>query len=209
MHYTAFVTPDTNLAGDAANWLVSCGKNPGALPNNILVQGVARGNRATSYAGNWQLAINPSEPSDWAAAHALVWDSALTDDEMVQVSSSMLGSLSNSLVNISSLGSTCECTMALPSCNSTSTASQRLCLVCRKCVPGTYSSPACNGCMQCQYGSYTPFAGASACAQCFPGSYGMLPGATACLTCPGAKYAPFLGMTFCLDVSLMCSTLFV
>jgi hypothetical protein len=207
-HWLGWLTPVSSIAGDVADWLVFCGKNPGTAPNNILAHGTPRGVAATSYAASWQLSVNYDpygETSDWAVSHAMVWDVSLTDAEMAQVSTTMLSSLSNSLVNIAEMGSTCGCSMPVPACGGFSNSSQTPCFKCAKCALGTYTSPVCStGCLQCQYGTYSSLAGASACTHCPAGSYSMSPGASACLTCPAGKYGLYIGMTYCMDVSGKC-----
>jgi hypothetical protein len=72
-----WITPTSSIAGDVADWLVFCGKNPGTAPNNILAHGLAIGSKASAYSGNWQLSINYNEQSDWAASNVIVWDQVI------------------------------------------------------------------------------------------------------------------------------------
>jgi hypothetical protein len=76
-HWTEWITPTSSIAGDVADWLVFCGKNPGTAPNNILAHGLAIGSKASAYSGNWQLSINYNEQSDWAASNVIVWDQVI------------------------------------------------------------------------------------------------------------------------------------
>jgi hypothetical protein len=198
-------------SGTLDNWLVMCGKNPGQNPNNMLRDGQAVGTKSVSISPNWQLTINIElqwrEHSDWAVAQAFVWDQALTDQEMAQVSTLMLNSLSNASIDVANTGTpqACSraCNMTLPACAVSLTQPQATCQACGQCVAGTYTAPMCNGdCLQCQYGTYATSAGASACAQCSTGSFSAVMGATACVMCAAGTYAPFRGAMQCISVSL-------
>ncbi len=147
-----------------------------------------------------------AQASDFAAAHALVWDQALSDAEMVQVSSALVGSLTNSSIRVDTLGSpsTCNCSVTWPACGGvSSTATQYACPFCTKCKAGAFLAPACNGsCLECPYGTFSVSpAGASSCTRCPAGTYSRVPGATGCLLCPPGTYSPPMGMTYCISVS--------
>ena len=84
-HYNDnFKSSGTNTSPD--NWVCVIGKNSGSTPGNILIDGVASGT-ATGGAGNYTLGINngqfTGEYSDFAFNCVMIWDSALTDAEMV------------------------------------------------------------------------------------------------------------------------------
>jgi hypothetical protein len=92
-HYDGWKTP--YLTANLNDWLCMIGKNGGAVPNNILADGVARGN-ATGGTGNLQLTINSgtygsTESSDWALSCVMIWEGHLTDAEMVDL---------NTIINI-------------------------------------------------------------------------------------------------------------
>jgi hypothetical protein len=190
-------------AGAVTDWLVMCWKNPGTAPRNILSQGVRVGRLNTSLTANFPLELNRRggpDASSWAAAHAIVWNHALTDTEMEQVSTAMLDSLTRP-VDISTLNATCQCSLALAACNGSSPASQLPCPACTRCGAGTYTSPMCGiGCLACPYGTFSTSAGASSCERCPAGSYSMVAGARTCLACLGGKYS-LVGTSSCLDVS--------
>jgi hypothetical protein len=81
------------------DWVVMCGTNSTsvAIQNNILINGVASGS-ANGGTGGFTLCINNGpygEESDFAFQQVLIWDQALTADQMAFVSSSLLGYLSS------------------------------------------------------------------------------------------------------------------
>ena len=84
-----WMTQSSTSVGTLTNWLVTCGKNGGTLPNNILIDGVASGTN-NGGVGNAQLCINvPYEQSDWQFSYAIIWDQTLTDSELVSVSNAL------------------------------------------------------------------------------------------------------------------------
>ncbi len=90
---------------DPVDWLVCCGKNSGSTPNNILMDGVAKGT-ATGGIGNRQLSINyggTPERSDWEFSECLIWDSALSDANMLAVSQLLSNHLSTGK-NVNEIG---------------------------------------------------------------------------------------------------------
>jgi hypothetical protein len=202
------------ISGTVTDWLVTCWKNPGMLPNNVLLNGVASGKLNTNFWANWQMSLNNPNPyggevSDWAASHVMIWSEALTDAEMAQVSTAFVNSLSDASVQVSALGSfsTCNCSMAWTACGGgSSTGTQVACLACIKCKSGTYLAPLCNGgCFACPYGTFsnstTP--GGSSCTKCSVGLFSPVAGAKECFGCPEGRYAPSTGMTMCLGVSIL------
>ena len=92
VYYGAFRTAQTNV-GTLDNWLVCCGKNSGTIPKNILVDntGIAT---STGGSGNIRLSINNgtytggsgNEKSDWAFSGCLIWNTQLSDANMLAVS---------------------------------------------------------------------------------------------------------------------------
>ena len=85
-HYEFFVTPGTSI-GNLDDWVCTIGKNGGTTPNNILVDGVGRGN-ATGGTGGQDLRINLGsfgETSDWALCCVIIYDSILTDAHMIKL----------------------------------------------------------------------------------------------------------------------------
>jgi hypothetical protein len=80
--------------GTIDNWVVACGKNSGSIPNNFMVDGIGVAT-STGGLGNDTLSINSRalEYSDWAFSHVLIWDQALTDDEMLLISNYLLDHL--------------------------------------------------------------------------------------------------------------------
>ncbi len=194
----AWVTDQYQVsASPAGDWLVMCGKNPGTAPNNILRHGEPRGIKDTAFEANWTLTINTGlvggEYSDWAVAHAIVWDKALTDAEMSQVSRDMINSLTNASIQVSSIGNK---GVVLAACSG---GSGRLpCPACMPCTAGRFAAPACNGqCLECPYGTYSAVVAAPACMACGTGTYSAVMGATACVACVQGTYAPYVGMSSC------------
>jgi hypothetical protein len=87
--YEGWKTQLSTSIGTLDDWLCCIGKNVGVTPNNILIDGVGFGT-ATGGTGNSsiQLCINGSafnEPSDWALSCVVIWDTELTDAEMVDL----------------------------------------------------------------------------------------------------------------------------
>jgi hypothetical protein len=196
---------EDQISGPLTDWVIVCSKNPGTFPNNIIVNGALRGKSSTNFVANWQLSINrPNEQSEWAVAHAMVWDTALTNSELSDVSTAWVNSLYNSSIQLATLGtpSTCNCSVAWPACSGLSAGTQIPCAACGKCKPGRYRAPACDsGCMACPHGTYSSVGGESACTLCPAGSFSMMGGASACMACNAGKYYPFTGSSLCLDVS--------
>ena len=88
--------------GVLTDWLVMCGKNGGSVPNNILVDGIAAGFRDGG-AGSSSLSINnhtfsPSENSDWAFRELMIWNTSLSDAEMVVASTALRISLNEGTI---------------------------------------------------------------------------------------------------------------
>jgi len=83
-------TYKTNSAATSSatklNWLCTIGKNSGSTPGNILLDGVASGT-ASGGTGNNILTLNTglasSQLSDFAFSCVIIWNTALTDAEMV------------------------------------------------------------------------------------------------------------------------------
>ena len=81
--------------GLLTDWLVMCGRNTGSKPNNIFVDGVAAG-YWTGGSGSSVLGINISptyENSDWEFRELMIWNTSLSDAEMVTVSTALRVSL--------------------------------------------------------------------------------------------------------------------
>jgi len=77
-------TPQTSI-GILNDWCCCIGKNGGSTPNNIIIDGVGRGN-ATGGDGNRTLTINNNpytDYSDWAMSAVIIWDKHLADNDMV------------------------------------------------------------------------------------------------------------------------------
>ena len=88
--YDGWKTNSTSI-GSIDDWLCVIGKNSTSTPNNILIDGVSSG---VSPGGigypSLQLCINnntttPTEKSDWALSCIMIWDTNLTDDEIVSL----------------------------------------------------------------------------------------------------------------------------
>jgi hypothetical protein len=83
-----WITIENNV-GNLTDWLCCIGKNSGNMPGNILIDGVASGIN-TGGVGGYTLAINTNiygQLSDWAVSCVMVWDQALTDQEMITLNS--------------------------------------------------------------------------------------------------------------------------
>ena len=80
--------------GVVTDWLVLCGKNGGSIPNNILVDGIAAG-VTNGGEGNDYLGINLPlyDSGDWAFRELMIWNTALSDEEMRIASNSLWTSL--------------------------------------------------------------------------------------------------------------------
>ena len=75
------------------NWIVQGGRNKGTTLYNVMTNGEAKGT-GTSGTGNLQLGINiptwSNEFCSFQVSDVLIWDQALTDDEMVLVSDKLM-----------------------------------------------------------------------------------------------------------------------
>lgn len=75
---------DIDIVGNDTDWVSTCAKNEGAIPNNIYINGVASGVKDGGQ-GNLKLSINnnPSlidENSDFSLSYLIIWDTILTDE---------------------------------------------------------------------------------------------------------------------------------
>ena len=79
----------------STNWLVMCGKNGGSVPNNILVDGIARGINPGG-GGSSVLSINLFDTGNnghWAFLELMIWNISLSDSDMLVVSTALQNSL--------------------------------------------------------------------------------------------------------------------
>jgi hypothetical protein len=78
----------TGYTTDLDNWICTIGKNVGATPGNIVIDGVASG-IAGGGAGTLRLGVNygnfAAESSDWALSCVMIWSEGLTDAEMIDL----------------------------------------------------------------------------------------------------------------------------
>jgi len=76
----------TNSIGNIDDWLCCIGKNSGNIPGNILIDGIESGIK-TGGSGSASLRLNggkfPGDASDWAMSCVMIWDQALTNEEMI------------------------------------------------------------------------------------------------------------------------------
>ena len=91
VYYNGFSTATTGVP-PATDWLNCCAKNGGTAPNNVRFNGVAYGT-AVSIAAFGQLSINgnPSTEicNDWKFSYVVIYNSILTDAEMLSVSNKL------------------------------------------------------------------------------------------------------------------------
>ena len=97
---------NTNIssAGLLNDWLCCIGKNGGSIPGNILADGVGVGT-AIGGVGDDRLSINTGpfhEPSDWALSCVMIWNTHLTDAEMVDLNT-IVNTYKNDGISIKSL----------------------------------------------------------------------------------------------------------
>ncbi len=155
-----FVSADASITTDPYIWLVLCSKSNGRAPNNVVANGRAIGasDKVYSLPANAQLSVNmgqPDEKSDWAFAHALAWNRALSDSELANVSNVMWEALNDESIDIAKQGR-CDC--AVPT-------------ACEMCPAGKYKSSEGSAlCVPCANGSFSA-AGASICTACSAGKY--------------------------------------
>ena len=105
VYYEGWKT-NTNIssAGLLNDWLCCIGKNGGSIPGNILADGVGVGT-AIGGVGDDRLSINIgpfNEPSDWALSCVMIWDTHLTDAEMVDLNT-IINNYKNDGISIKSL----------------------------------------------------------------------------------------------------------
>jgi hypothetical protein len=93
-HFNGWKTP-TNLSvlTNKTDWLCMIGKNGGTTPNNIIANGIGRGNATGGDGGNsFILGINNDSygsvtKSDWALSAVIIYNTQLTDDNMFKLNS--------------------------------------------------------------------------------------------------------------------------
>ena len=88
------ITPEVEQSiGVLTDWLVICGKNTGSIPYNVLVDGVPVGSSAGGD-GTDVLSINMVNGiGDWGFKELMIWTSALSDADVVEVSTALQNSL--------------------------------------------------------------------------------------------------------------------
>ena len=79
----------SGYTSDLDNWVCTIGKNVGATPGNILIDGIACGT-ASGGAGTLRLGVNygaygTGESSDWCLSCVMIFSEALTDAEMINL----------------------------------------------------------------------------------------------------------------------------
>jgi hypothetical protein len=99
-HYDGWKTASTGV-GTLQNWLVCCGNNGAAIPNNILIDSVASGT-VTGGSSNQPLYINTGggnygETTDFQFSYLIIWNQILTDAEMLTTSTALLYYLSSGI----------------------------------------------------------------------------------------------------------------
>jgi hypothetical protein len=75
------------------NWLNMCGKNGSSPPNNILVNTISKGVGSNGGSGSGTLGINTNstrvnERSDFKLSQVIIWNTILTDAQMLTVANS-------------------------------------------------------------------------------------------------------------------------
>ena len=83
--------------GVLTDWLVMCGNNGGRTPNNILVDGIGSG-VSVGGTGSDFLSINmnpfsPEQNSDWAFRELMIWNTVLSETDMLVVSAALSDAL--------------------------------------------------------------------------------------------------------------------
>ena len=105
-YYHAWITDESSSEGNIDDWLCMIGKNSGAAPGNILVDGIGKTTKTGGSGGNnFRLNINSvitNEKSDWALSCVMIWSEALTDAEMVDLNT-IINNYKNDGISIKSL----------------------------------------------------------------------------------------------------------
>ena len=103
-HYNEWKTANQSV-GTQTDWLCMIGKNADTPPTNILADGVARGVTSRNLSG-LNLRINNGEYSgekcNWALSCVMIWESHLTDDEMVDLNT-IINTYKNTGISIKNL----------------------------------------------------------------------------------------------------------
>jgi hypothetical protein len=95
-YYGMSATSNVSSPGALDNWLVCCGSNNAAsliqsAPNNILIDGIGRGNGNSFGSTTTNLVINSvTELSDWKFSQVFIWDQQLTNAELLVVSNALI-----------------------------------------------------------------------------------------------------------------------
>jgi hypothetical protein len=89
-------SPDITLAGELTDWVITCAKNDGSIPNNIYINGIPSGVKRGGR-GGFKLSINKidntniiNELSDFALSYVIIWDSCLSDKALKIISDSLV-----------------------------------------------------------------------------------------------------------------------
>ena len=104
VYYNEYKTnnsPNIKIAGELTDWVITCAKNDGSIPNNIYVNGIPSGIRSGGN-GGFKLSINKidntniiNELSDFALSYVIIWDSCLSDKALKIISDSLVKYLKN------------------------------------------------------------------------------------------------------------------
>ena len=97
--YKTNSSPDFNLTGNNTDWVVTCAKNEGEIPNNVYINGVPSGIKSGGQ-GGLKLSINKiddtsiiNEQSDFALSYVIIWDKILSDTAIKIVSNAFMNYL--------------------------------------------------------------------------------------------------------------------
>ncbi len=89
--FEGWKTATNEILINKTDWLCMIAKNGGAIPNNIIANGIMRGTATGGTGGgSYRLSINNDTygsitKSEWALSCVMIWESHLTDSEMVDL----------------------------------------------------------------------------------------------------------------------------
>jgi hypothetical protein len=92
VYYNEYKTANVDITGNLTDWVATCAKNDGDIPNNVYINNIPSGIKSGGQ-GGLKLSINNNptlidESSDFSLSYIIIWDSILNDDDIKTVADS-------------------------------------------------------------------------------------------------------------------------
>jgi|694.fasta_scaffold08619_7 hypothetical protein len=92
VYYNEYKTANVDITGNLTDWVATCAKNEGDIPNNVYINNIPSGIKSGGQ-GGLKLSINNNptlidESSDFSLSYIIIWDSVLNDDDIKTVADS-------------------------------------------------------------------------------------------------------------------------